>query len=281
LAERPERGFTTISNILAIPIVRFENREVTAPEDVVPVEEPLEIFVDDEPYYVTMRLPGEELPLAAGLCFTEGVIDSLDDTLGVNYCEDISTNRINVYLTPARKQMVGAKLKQKKSTTYSSCGICGKEIVEDIARVLEKIPRTLRVEFSLLSRMQQIVKESQQVFAATGGTHAAGIFSARGDLLAFSEDVGRHNALDKAIGKVLFSRKTSEAAVVVLSSRLSYEMVQKSARLKVEIVAGASAPTALAVDLAKSVELTLVGFLRSARCNVYSFPERMLLERRA
>ena len=262
-------------SILAIPIVRFENQQVTQPEDVVPVEEPLEIFVDDEPYYVTMRLPGEELPLAAGLCFTEGVIDSLDDTLGVNYCQDVSTNRINVYLTPARKQLIGAKLKQKRTTTYSSCGICGKEIVEDIARAQEKIPNTLRVEFSLLSRMQRIVKESQQVFSATGGTHAAGIFNARGELLAFSEDVGRHNALDKAIGKVLFSRKTGEAAVVVLSSRLSYEMVQKSARLKIEVVAGASAPTALAVDLAKSVELTLVGFLRSARCNVYSFSERM------
>ena len=244
----------------------------------VPVEEPLEIFVDDEPYYVTMRLPGDELPLAAGLCFTEGVIDSLDDTLGLNYCQDISSNRINVYLTPTRKQLVGAKLKQKRATVYSSCGICGKEIIEDIARALEKVPRTLRAEFAMLSRMQQIVKESQEVFSSTGGTHAAGIFSARSELLAFSEDVGRHNALDKAIGKVLFSRRASDAAVVVLSSRLSYEMVQKSARLKVEIVAGPSAPTALAVDLAKSVELTVVGFLRSARCNVYSFPERMAFE---
>jgi FdhD protein len=275
LAERRARDFTIISNIFSLPIVRFENQQVTQPDDVVPVEEPLEIFVDDEPYYVTMRLPGEELPLAVGLCFTEGVIDSLDDTVGVNYCQDISTNRINVYLTPARKQLAGSKLKQKRATAYSSCGICGKEIVEDIARVLEKIPRTIRVDFPQLSRMQQVVKESQPVFSATGGTHAAGIFSAQGELLAFSEDVGRHNALDKAIGKVLFGRKTSEAAVVVLSSRLSYEMVQKSARLKVEIVAGASAPTALAVELAKSVELTLVGFLRSARCNVYSAPERM------
>jgi FdhD protein len=275
LAERPARGFTIISNILSLPIVRFENQLVTQPDDVVPIEEPLEIFVDDEPYYVTMRLPGEELALAVGLCFTEGVIDSLDDTVGVNYCQDISTNRINVYLTPARKQLAGPKLKQKRMTAYSSCGICGKEIVEDIARALERIPRTIRVDFPLLSRMQQVVKESQPVFSATGGTHAAGIFSAQGELLAFAEDVGRHNALDKAIGKVLFDRKTSEAAVVVLSSRLSYEMVQKSARLKVQIVAGASAPTALAVELAKSVELTLVGFLRSARCNVYSAPERM------
>jgi FdhD protein len=275
LAERRARGFTIISNIASLPIVRFENKLVTQPDDVVPVEEPLEIFVDDEPYYVTMRLPGEELALAVGLCFTEGVIDSLDDTVGVNYCQDISSNRINVYLTPARKQLAGPKLKQKRTTAYSSCGICGKEIVEDIARVLEKIPRTIRADFPMLSRMQQVVKESQPVFSATGGTHAAGIFSAQGELLAFSEDVGRHNALDKAIGKVLFDRKTSEAVVVVLSSRLSYEMVQKSARLKVEIVAGASAPTALAVELAKSVDLTLVGFLRSARCNVYSAPERM------
>jgi len=242
----------------------------------VPEEEPLEIYVDDEPHYVTMRLPGEELPLAAGLCFTEGIIDSLDDTLGINYCQDVSSNRISVCLTPRRKDAVGHLLKQKRATAYSSCGICGKEMVEDIASVQEKIPVTRTVEFSLLTRLQQQVKSNQQVFTATGGTHAAAIFTSEGELLAFSEDVGRHNALDKSIGKLLFGHTINEAAIVVLSSRLSYEMVQKAARVKAEIIAGASAPTALAIQLAQSVQLTLVGFLRSTRCNVYSVPERVL-----
>jgi FdhD protein len=104
------------------------------------------------------------------------------------------------------------------------------------------------------------------------------VFSRAGDLLAFSEDVGRHNALDKAIGKVLFSGKKKEAAIVMLSSRLSYEMVQKAARLGVEVLAGASAPTKLAIDLAQAVNLTLIGFLRKDRCNIYTCPERVALE---
>ncbi len=115
-----------------VPIVRLKDQQVFREDDKVVMEEPLEIFIDDQPYYVTMRLPGEELPLALGLCHSEGIIDSIDDTLSVNYCQDVASNRINVYLSPARKELAAAKLKQKRSTAYSSCGICGKEIVEDI-----------------------------------------------------------------------------------------------------------------------------------------------------
>ena len=265
-------------SMVDVPIVRFKDQQATREDDRVVAEEPLEIFVDDEPYYVTMRLPGEELPLAAGLCHSEGIIDSIDDTLGVNYCQDISTNRINVYLAPARKELAAAKLKQKRSTAYSSCGICGKEIVEDIAVSLQPAAVTVSVEFGFLRRLQDVMRETQTIFHATGGTHAAGVFSRVGDLLAFSEDVGRHNALDKAIGKVLFSGKKKEAAIVMLSSRLSYEMVQKAARLGVEVLAGASAPTKLAIDLAQAVNLTLIGFLRKDRCNIYTCPERVALE---
>ena len=261
-----------------VPIVRFKDQQVTREDDRVVAEEPLEIFIDDEPYHVTMRLPGEELPLALGLCHSEGIIDSIDDTLSVNYCRDISSNRIIVYLSPVRKEQAAAKMKQKRGTTYSSCGICGKEIVEDIAVSLKPIAATVSVQFVFLRQLQEAVRESQEIFHATGGTHAAGIFSSTGELLAFSEDVGRHNALDKAIGKVLFSRKPKEAAIAVLSSRLSYEMVQKAARLGVEIVCGASAPTKLAIDLAQAVNLTLVGFLRKDRCNIYTCAERIDLE---
>ena len=260
-----------------VPIIRLKDQQVFREDDKVVMEEPLEIFIDDQPYYVTMRLPGEELPLAVGLCHSEGVIDSIDDTLSVNYCQDIASNRINVYLSPARKELAAAKLKQKRSTAYSSCGICGKEIVEDIAVSLRSIVATISVEFAFLAQLQEKVRESQQLFSATGGTHGAAIFDRAGALLAFSEDVGRHNALDKAIGKVLFSRKEKEASICILSSRLSYEMVQKAARLGIEVLAGASAPTKLAIDLAQSVNLTLIGFLRKGRCNIYTSPDRIAL----
>jgi FdhD protein len=265
-------------SMVDVPIVRFKDQQATREDDHVAMEEPLEIFVDDEPYYVTMRLPGEELQLALGLCHSEGIIDSIDDTLSVNYCRDIASNRINVYLSPARKERVAAKLKQKRGTAYSSCGICGKEIVEDIVVSLKPIGATVSAGFAFLRQLQEVLRESQQVFHATGGTHAAAIFDRTGGLLALSEDVGRHNALDKAIGKVLFSRRTKDAAICMLSSRLSYEMVQKAARLGIEVLAGASAPTKLAVDLAQSVNLTLVGFLRKDRCNIYSCPERIALD---
>jgi len=260
-----------------VPIVRFKDQQVSREDDKVVLEEPLEIFVDDEPYYVTMRLPGEELPLAVGLCHSEGIIDSIDDALSVNYCQDIASNRINVYLSPARKELAATKLKQKRGTAYSSCGICGKEIVEDIVVALKPIPVTVNVGFSFLRQLQDKIRESQQLFHSTGGTHAAAIFDSAGDSLAFAEDVGRHNALDKAIGKVLFSRKAKDACVCMLSSRLSYEMVQKAARLGIEVLAGASAPTKLAIDLAQAVNLTLIGFLRKERCNIYTCSERIAL----
>ena len=265
------------TSIVDVPIVRLKDQGTTREDDHVIVEEPLEIFVDDEPYYVTMRLPGEELPLAVGLCHSEGVIDSIDDTLSVNYCQDIASNRINVYLSPGRKEAAATKLKQKRGTSYSSCGICGKEIVDDIAVSLKLIPASVSVNFVFLRSLQEKVREAQQLFHATGGTHAAAIFDGNGELLAFSEDVGRHNALDKAIGKVLFARKVKDAVISVLSSRLSYEMVQKAARLGIEVLAGASAPTKLAIDLAQRVNLTLIGFLRKDRCNIYTCPERMAL----
>jgi len=261
-----------------VQVVRWKNRERTDGLDTVSVEEPLEIFVDDEPFYVTMRSPGEELLLAVGLCFSEGVIDSIDDTEGVNYCKDIFTNRVNIYLGPRRKEALPLKVRQKRGTTFSSCGICGKDLVEEIAGATLKVERRTTISFSRLLGLQQVLQANQRVHHMTGGSHAAAIFDAEGRTLALSEDVGRHNALDKAIGKILFSGKTGEATVAVLSSRLSYEMVQKTARLGIEILAGASAPTSLGVELARATDVTLIGFLRGSRGNVYSCPERIIFE---
>jgi len=266
---------TSVINTVNVPVVKHNHVDGTSTEDFVPMEEPLEIFIDDTPYYVAMRLPGEEIPLAIGLCFTEGIINSIDDLSGVKYCSDLSNNKINIYLSEKRKEDPSLKMKQKTSTTYSSCGICGKDMVEDIFNILDTIEKRITVDFSRLSEIQRMMEDKQEVFHATGGTHAAGIFNAEGRLLSFSEDVGRHNALDKALGKLLLTSKTAEAAIVMLSSRLSYEMVQKSARLGVEILCGVSSATSLAIELARRINLTLVGFLRGDRGNIYSCPERI------
>lgn len=262
-------------SLLDVPIVKYAAEKVFRIHDQVPVEEPLEIFINDEPFHMTMRLPGEEVALALGFCFTEGIIDGLNDTLSVNYCQDVSSNRMMVYLHPTRAEFVSAKLRRKRTTSYSSCGVCGKEVVADLCSTLEKARNRVQMGLSKLLELQQTTEGSQKIFRATGGTHAAAIFSVQGELMALSEDIGRHNALDKAIGKVLLGKAAGEAGVLILTSRLSYEMVQKAARLGLEIVAGASAPTSLAISLAESVNVTLVGFLRHDGGNVYSGAQRI------
>jgi len=256
---------------------RCRDRSVHVADDTVCVEEPLEITIDDEPYYLTMRMPGEDIFLALGLCLTEGVISSFDDVLSVNHCVD-STNRVNVYLSPGRRGPA-APARRRGGIVYASCGICGKELLSDICIALAKSDETVSMGLSQVFDMQKAMEAHQPVFYATGATHAAALFDGEGHLLASSEDVGRHNALDKAIGRVLFEKKREKVKAAVLSSRLSYEMVQKAARLGVEIIAGASAPTSLAIDLAQGLNITLVGFLRPGSANIYTAPERITADR--
>lgn len=238
----------------------------------------MEIFIDNEPFHVTMRLPGDEIALAIGFCFTEQVIDSMDDLITVSHCKDISTNRINVYCKHPRNGTALARSGQCRAPSLTSCGICGKQMISDLSISLRKVQKNITVKASRIADLQEAVFNGQEVFHGTGGTHAAGIFTKDGELLALAEDVGRHNALDKAIGKVLFARREQEAAMIALTSRLSYEMVQKAARLGVEVLAGASCATSLAIELAGSVEMTLIGFARGSQGNVYTCPERVILE---
>lgn len=264
-------------NVLSIPVVKYSDSEFSSSTKKVAMEEPLEIYIDDEPFYMTMRLPGEEIPLAVGLCFTDGIIRSMDDLAGANYCSDLSANKINIYLSGKRKKEGPIAQKQKKSPTYSSCGICGSDMIQDLSSLTKKIDIKTVIEFSKLSIMQQAVVEKQGVYHETGGTHAAGLFDAQGNLLTFAEDVGRHNALDKAIGKALFAQKIHEVAIVQLSSRLSYEMVMKATKVGAEILSGVSAATTLAIELARTMGLTLIGSFRGNKGDVYTYPERLII----
>jgi FdhD protein len=190
-----------------VGIVKVVAGKALAMEDDVAAEEPLEIFVDGEPYYLTMRLPGEGILLALGLCSTEGIIDGMDNVAATSHCKDISTNRINIFLNSDCKTGAALSFKRKRSPTYSSCGICGKELVEEICTSVKKIEKRVTVPVSRILEMHKALKEGQIVFHRTGGTHGAAIFTADGALLALSEDIGRHNALDKAIGKVISTGK--------------------------------------------------------------------------
>jgi len=263
-------------NPITFPVTRYRNEVLTIIDDGLVVEEPLEIFLDGNPYYLTMRMPGEEIFLALGYCFSEGIIDSMDDVLLVHYCGEETGNRIEMTLAPKGQAAKGVEIKEKPLMTYSSCGICGKELIEDLCTRLRPREATLRLSVFQIDEMIGNVEKCQQIFVQTGGSHAAGIFNKDGQLLAFAEDVGRHNALDKAMGRIIFDGKISEAMIVVVTSRLSYEMVQKTGRSSAQILVGLSSATSLAVELAKNINLTLIGFGKKGCGNVYTVAERII-----
>ncbi len=192
----------------------------------------------------------------------------------ISYCKEETGNRVDLYLNDKTDKKASI-IKRGTHASYSSCGICGSELVMDAGASIRKIEEKARFNDTQIFQCQEMVEKMQTVFKTTGGTHAAGIFDVQGGLLSLSEDVGRYNALDKAIGKVLLSKNADCASIIVLTSRISYEMVLKAGRLGVEILAAPSAVTSLAVELALAINLTLIGFLRNGSGNIYSVPERI------
>jgi FdhD protein len=220
-------------------------------------EEPLLIRVDDKPYSVVMRTPGEEIFHAAGFCLGEGIADSPDDFTTIGYCKDLDPNVIDVRLTPERHAKIHDLLERRGFVSQTSCGICGKELIKDLYQILSPAENGFQVEIKRLFNCIDRLSETQMYYQRTKGSHAAMIFDNRLEMIAFAEDVGRHNALDKAIGKVLLNRKLSGAAILILSSRVSYELVQKAARAHLPVIVSNSRPTALAAEMGETLNMTL------------------------
>jgi FdhD protein len=239
--------------------------------DLLAVEEPLEIRVDGEPLTVTMRTPGDDIDLAAGFLYTEGLLGSLADVHEIKMCDE---NVAAVSVTP------GASLapSSRKFVTTSACGVCGKDSIEAI-RVRSRFDvgaDAVRVSPAVLAALPGRLRDAQRVFASTGGLHAAGLFTASGELLVLREDVGRHNAVDKVAGWALRSgRLPLGGCVLMVSGRASFELAQKAIMIGVPVLAAVSAPSSLAASLADETGLTLVGFLRGETMNVYSGAERV------
>ncbi len=220
-------------------------------------EEPLLIRIDEKPYSVVMRTPGEELFHAAGFCLGEGIADSPDDFMTIGYCEDLDPNVIDVRLKPERREKIGDILERKGFVSQTSCGICGKEMIKDLYQILTPAEDGFQVEMSRIFECAGKLYKSQNYYQTTKGSHAAMIFDDQLEMISFAEDVGRHNALDKAIGKVFIGRKLPEATLVVLSSRISYELVQKAARAGLPVMISKSRPTALAAEMGQALNMTL------------------------
>ena len=220
-------------------------------------EEPLLIRIDEKPYSVVMRTPGEELFHAAGFCLGEGIADSPDDFMTIGYCRDLDPNVIEIRIKPERGKKIHDILERRGFVSQTSCGICGKEMIKDLYQILTPVEDGFQLDINRVLDCANRLSKNQNYYQTTKGSHAAMLFDNQLEMISFAEDVGRHNALDKAIGKAFMNRKLSQAAVLILSSRISYELVQKAARARLPIVISKSRPTALAAEMGKALNMTL------------------------
>jgi FdhD protein len=274
------RGSKTRARIVAV-----DGGERHTRTDYLATEEPLEIRLDaggaTATVAVTMRTPGADFELAAGFLYGEGVVTSRDDVGRLSYCTDPEIdaeqqyNIVNVGLTTGA--MPDLHTLERHFMTSSACGVCGKASLDSLElRGCPVVPPGLVIDPAVLPRLPGALREGQGLFEATGGLHAAGLFTAEGELVAVREDVGRHNAVDKLIGWALLDGHLPLGEhLLMVSGRSSYEILQKALVAGIPVVCAVSAPSSLAVDLARRFGMTLVGFLRGERFNVYAGEERL------
>jgi len=235
-------------------------------------ETPLTIDVEGIETYSVLCTPTDRQALVVGFLFTEGVIERFADIEVLKKCDD-DPNTIRIRLTGEvpRIDDVGRNL-----LIVSSCGACGEEKLQERIKALPSVADSLRVGAAILRSVYDSFRKRQILFEACGGTHAAAVFDATGEIVSFAEDTGRHNALDKAIGKCLLSDIKTPGKGVALTSRLSLEMVGKCARAGIELIAAVSAPTTLAIDVAHNCHITLCAFVRETRATVFTHPARIV-----
>ena len=220
-------------------------------------EEPLSIRIEGNPYAVVMRTPGDEIAHAAGFCMTEGIIDTPEDLSSIGFCEDGDSNVVAVTLTPSRRGKIAEILDRRGFISQTSCGLCGKELVKDLYQIVKPLTDRYSVDIHKALACLEALPSIQRLRRKTLASHAAAIYGFDLELLTVGEDVGRHNALDKAIGKIFLNHRLSRARLLILSSRISYELVQKAARARIPVILAHSRPTALAVALAARLNITL------------------------
>ena len=262
-------------------VSQWDDGSVERKDDYLAAEEPLEIRIGDQPLSVTMRTPGHDVELAAGFLFTEGLIQNREQIFTIENVEPVTDDGVK------RGNVMQAQLVEEAAPDFakmrrhffasSSCGICGKASIDAVrSRLLSAPNPEFRVEAELLTGLPDVLRSSQDVFQRTGGLHAAALFDSSGGLLVVREDIGRHNAVDKVIGWALLDHRVPLGnAILLVSGRGGFEIVQKALVAGIPILASVSAPSSLAVQLARELRMTLVGFLRGRRFVIYSGEERI------
>lgn len=260
-------------------VMRVKAGEKLTRPDALAVEEPLEIKVGVESIAVTMRTPGDDVDLAAGFCLTEKIVDDIEQVESIEHCSEAEHGNVVVVTLSDGAGVSGCDVEtQAKREMYlsSSCGLCGKQTIDRIYQQVEPIEDAFTVSADLIYGLPETMRKVQATFERTGGLHAAGLFDLSGALVVLREDIGRHNAVDKVIGQqALMGRYPLSKQVMLVSGRAGFEIIQKAALAGVPVVAAVGAPSSLAVDLAQRVGMTLIGFLRDEKMNVYTHAGRI------
>ncbi|MFF1725404.1 formate dehydrogenase accessory sulfurtransferase FdhD [Streptomyces sviceus] len=267
-------------------VIRIRDGALSSRPDTLVAEEPLEIRLNGKPLAITMRTPGDDFALATGFLVSEGVLARQHDLQNIVYCAGATVDGTNTYnvvdVTTAPGVVIPDITLERNVYTTSSCGLCGKASLDAVTTTthwpLHDTP-PLHIHPDLLTRLPDQLRAAQHVFDRTGGLHAAALFTEHGELLDIREDVGRHNAVDKLIGRALqHGNLPLTRTILLVSGRASFELAQKAVMAGIPLLAAVSAPSSLAVDLATETGLTLVGFLRGPSMNVYAGEHRLVLE---
>ena len=266
-----------------VHVTRVGRGPAGAGEDAAAVEEPLEVRLHGRPFAVVMRTPGADRELAAGFLLSEDVISSAADVGAVEHCRHPDRpehhNVVDVYLVGNAARDLDRHLDgRRRVTATSSCGMCGRASIDSLRLRADPLPSHLRMRSDFVAALPSRLRSHQAAFDRTGGLHAAGLFTNEGVCEASAEDVGRHNAVDKIVGRMLLDeRLPARGLALAVSGRTSFEIVQKAWLAGVELVCAVSAPSSLAIELAEAAGISLLGFARDGGFNIYTHPGRILL----
>lgn len=237
--------------------------------DIVAVEGPLEILVEDSPFAITMRTPGNDIELVTGFLFSEGCVEEIED---ISAIEAIGKNSVHVRFASGISLDADRVMSAHRSRYASSaCGVCSRETIDQLMDNLKPMAPTEPVDSKILQSLPTLMRVAQKAFEETGGIHAAALFDIKGDFIVLREDIGRHNAVDKVIGWCLSQDDFElESTILLVSGRIGFEIVQKAAVARIPVLAAIGAPSSMAVELALSIGMQMYGFLSDSRCNQYS-----------